>query len=620
MFSQTTPSRRRAGLWLSSSILLSAGLAVDAVEPAPVPADPQPAALGEPQGGGLLPNPSQNVTINLINRLVQHGILPKTEAQELIKQAEADTALANAQAQALQGTVAQVAAAQAATQVAEPMPSAEDALRVTYVPETVKRQLREEVREEVMARARKENWAAPNAVPSWVSSIRLFGDVRTRFDGSYFSEGNDVEAFPDFNAINTALPYDVSGTLLPPHLNVDQDRDRLRLRVRFGVEAILGDGFSAGVRLATGANNTPVSVNQSMGLAGQTQGGNFSKYAIWLDRGFLKYELGGMPTRNLAVTLGRFDNPFFCTDMVWDDDLGFDGLAFQAKYEVRDGVVPFLTAGAFPVFNTDFNFATNRTTKFESSDKWLYAAQIGTDWKINKDFSLKLGTAYYHFDNVEGQLSKPYTPVNAQDAGNTDNTRPSFAQKGNSYMMLRDIVDNALNNFGNTNQYQYFGLGTPFQEFAVTGRLDFSRFDPFHLTLTGEYVKNLAFNGDRLERLAVNNRASLPSNAEPFTKGAFAGGDNAWNVNFKVGSPALEKRWDWNVGVGYRYVESDAVVDGFSDSAFGLGGTNLKGYTFYGVVALSPRVNFGVRWMTSREVAGPPLKVDILQVDLGGKF
>jgi hypothetical protein len=67
-------------------------------------------------------------------------------------------------------------------------------------------------------------------------------------------------------------------------------------------------------------------------------------------------------------------------------------------------------------------------------------------------------------------------------------------------------------------------------------------------------------------------------------------------------------------------VESDAVVDGFVDSDFGGGGTNVEGYTVYGSLALSPNVWFGVRWMSADEIAGPPLKTDVLQVEVNGKF
>ncbi len=119
--------------------------------------------------------------------------------------------------------------------------------------------------------------------------------------------------------------------------------------------------------------------------------------------------------------------------MIWDDDIGFDGLAFQGKYEVVKGVTPFLTAGAFPVFNTDLNFSTNRPSKFPSEDKYLFAGQAGTTWRIDQDFSVKLAVAYYDFDNVEGRLSSPFTPLTASDQGNTDDSRPAFAQRGNTY-------------------------------------------------------------------------------------------------------------------------------------------------------------------------------------------
>lgn len=568
------------------------------------------------------PAVSQNLTINLINRLVARGVLPKEDAEELMRQAETDTAEARTQAAAAQDAAVQVAVNQtlAAVQAqqADLPPLTDDTIRIPYIPESVKAQMREQIKQDVLAKARQENWAAPRTLPEWTTRIRLFGDVRVRGEGVFFTDQNDASgAFPDFNAINTGSPFDVSGFEFAPQLNVDQDRYRLRLRVRFGAEADLGNGFSAGLRIATGDSNSPVSTNQSLGLANQRQGGNFSKYALWLDRGFLAYETGPNPNKLFRISLGRFDNPFFGTEMIWDDDLGFDGLALQARYEVTKGVTPFLTAGAFPVFNTDFNFATNQPAKFKSSDKWLYAAQLGTNWKPHKDYELKIAAAYYHFDNVEGQLSDPFIPLSANDQGNTDNTRPSFAQKGNTYMPLRRIIASPLNDFGTTNQFQYYGLATPFHELALTARLDINRWEPFQVSLWGEWVRNLAFDRNAIEKVAVNNRGSSTTVG---TLNRFDGGDTAWMVNLRVGAPALEKTWDWQVGVNYRYVESDAVVDGFTDSDFGLGGTNLKGYTLYGAVALSPKLNVGLRYMTSDEVAGAPLQVDILQFNVSGSF
>ena len=614
--SSTLPDSAPAGDPLPLAGLFAAA---DAPAEPVISGDPEPEAESAAERPDRV-SPSESVTINLINRLVQRGILTKDDASDLIKQAEADAFSARAQANATQeaaeraAAAAQVAISTAAAGGGDGLsPASDDDVRVTYIPEIVKAQMRDQIKQEVMEQARNENWAAPRTLPDWVTRIKLFGDVRVRYENVFFSDSNDnTGAFPNFNSINTGAPFDLSGTSLPPLLNVDQDRQRFRLRVRLAAEAQLGDGFTAGLRIATGESSSPVTTNQTLGASG----GNFSKYQIWLDRGFLKYEYGALPNKSLTIMAGRFDNPFFSSEIVWDDDLGFDGFALAAKYEVAKGVTPFGTIGAFPVFNTDFNFASNQTAKFKSDDKWLYAAQVGLDWKISKDFNLKIGVSYYYFENVEGELSDPFTPLTASDAGNTDTRRPSFAQKGNTYMALRDIVPNANNNFGTTQQFQYFGLATPFRELAVTWRLDYNRWEPFQLSLAGEYVKNLAFDKHKIDTIAVNNRG--PDSDDNLS--GFSGGDSAWLVGLKAGHAVLDKAWNWQVGLNYRYVESDAVIDGFTDSDFGSGGTNLKGYSLFGTVALSKRVALSLRWMSADEIAGPPLSVDIIQLDFSGKF
>ena len=587
-------------------------------DPAPQtgPADLIPPVAGQSNNAG----PSINVTINLIKRMVQKGLLTKDDATDLLKQAEADTAIARVQMQQDAIAAAQMVVQQAVVSgtIPDPVPMPDDAVRVTYIPESVKKQIRDDVKADVMAKAKEENWVGPTKLPGWVTRFRVSGDIRIRGEGDYYPRGNDnTGAFPNFNAINTGAPFDTSGTIFSPQLNVDQDRRRIRLRARLAAEADMGEGFTAGIRIATGDSNTPTSTNQSLGLAGNGQGGNFSKYAIWLDRAFLKYEITGKPSDTFKALAGRFDNPFYCTDLIYDEDVGFDGAALQASYEVLKGVTPFFNGGAFPIFNTDYSFSSNQPAKFKSTDKWLYGVQGGFDWKLRKDLSLKLAGAYYYFDGVEGKLITPYTPLTASDAGDTDGRRPSFAQKGNTYMPLRNIVPNASNNFGTTNQFQYFGLASKFRPAVLTGKLEYSGFEPVTLTLWGEYVKNLGFDRGAIDRIAVNNRAA---NAKSGTTGHFAGGDVAWIISMKAGAATMAKRWDWQLGVNYRHVESDAVVDGLNDSDFGHGGTNQEGYTLYGAVALSERFTIGARWFSSDQIAGPPLKSDIFMLDLTGKF
>lgn len=571
---------------------------------------------------------STSVTINLIHRMVERGLLPREDADALIKDAEADAEAAREDAVAARASAQEAAAsAQAAkawlTQagaVPEPLPPAEESMRITYIPENVKAQMREEIKREVMDQAREEHWAAPRTLPEWTTRIKLFGDIRLRYEGLNFPSGNDnAGAFPNFNAINTGAPFDVAGTVFSPQLNVDRTRNRFRVRARLGVEADLGNGFSAGFRIGTGENNNPVTANQSLGLANQGQGGNFSKYAIWLDRAFLKYEVGGLPEKNFAVTVGRFDNPFFATSLMWANDLGFDGALLQGRRQIAKGLTPFFAGGAFPVFNTDINYASNSPTKFKSTDKYLYGGQTGFDWKPQKDFNFKAAAGYYHFDGVQGRLSDPFVPLTPQDQGNTDNTRPSFAQNGNTYRPLRNILPTAANNFGTTNQYQFFGLASDFHELAITGRLDYNRYEPCQVSLIGEYIKNLAFDRSAIEQVAVNNRG--PANASG-NAGRFAGGDSAWIVGLTVGRQKLDHFGAWNAGVNYRYVESDSLIDGFADADFGapLTGTNLKGYTLFGNFALSSRMSVGLRWMSADAVAGPTYRSDVIQFDVNGAF
>ena len=564
---------------------------------------------------------TSNVTINLINRMVKKGLLDKEEAADLIAQSEQDVVIARNQVRDDAQIATQMVIQEAVTRKVIPNldPMFDDALRVTYIPETVKKQIKDDLRAELAAEAKTQGAALPKGLPEWITRFRVKGDIRIRSEFDSFPAGNDnTGAFPNFNAINTGQPFDIAGTVFSPQLNVDQDRTRFRLRMRMSAEVDMGEGWTAGVRFATGQNNSPVSVNQTIGLANQAQGGNFSKYAIWLERAFLKYELGEDPNRHLTALLGRFENPFFgAGDVMWDDDLGFDGIALSGRYQIAKGITPFGTVGAFPVFNTDFNFASNSPAKFKSVDRYLYGGQLGVEFKPKDHLDVKIAVGYFHFDGVEGRKSTPFTPLSILDQGDTDETRPSFAQKGNTYMALRDIIPDASNNFGTINQWQYFGLASKFRPLVFSGRLDYSGFEPVQISLIGDYIKNLGWNRAAIESKAVNNRGTVTA-ANP--NGSYQGGDTAWMVALRAGKPVFEKRGDWQAGVNYRHVESDAVVDGFNDSVFGFGGTNMKGFTLFGSYATSARTSISMRWMSASEIAGPPLKSDIFMIDFGGKF
>jgi len=588
--------------------------------PAPAPISTDPAAapvLPDPNAAApqpILSAPSQNVTLNLINRLVQKGILTHGEAADLIKGAEEDANFAKAQAQALAETQAAVVAQNAMP----PVQPDNDEVRVTYIPESVKEQIRNQLRTEVFQQARAQHWAAPNSVPEWTQRIKMFGDIRTMYQGFSYPDGNNASGvFPNFNLINTQGPFDVSGTIFSPQLNVDKHRDTYLMRMRLGFDIDLEDGFTAGIRFATGSTNTPVSTNQALAAAGPGgQGGNFAKYQLWLDRAFVKYDASLTQDTHLSLFLGRFDNLFMTSsEIMWDEDVALDGAAFKLDQTWNSNFKTWLSGGVFTVFNTALNFPDNSPSKTASYDKYLFATQFGVQFKPVEKIEVKMGFAYYDWKNIEGRLSDPFVPLNNTDAGSTDNSRPLFAQKGNSYRPIRNITPTALNGFGTTNQFQYFGLATPFRQLAWSGRVDLNYWEPVQVSLLGEFVKNMAFNRSAINSVAVNNRTGGGS-------GNYAGGDTAWYMGVNVGKPytLFKERGDWNVGLGYRYVESDSVVDGFTDSNFGGGGTNMKGYTLSAAMALSKATAIRLSYMSAAQIAGPTLRSDVVMFDLTARF
>ncbi|MDH2385816.1 putative porin [Bradyrhizobium sp. CER78] len=571
---------------------------------------------------------SSNATVNLVNLLVQQGVLKEEQAQALIKQAEDEAyvsrqAAKDATAKADDATKAATAAAAAA--------QPPGTRHVTYVPEVVKRQLREGIKQEVMAKAQKENWASPGTYPEWAQRIRFYGDARVRYQGSYFPTGNDQAGAANYNAINSGSPYDISSNTFGPTYDATQDRNQFRFRGRLGMEADLLYGFSAGLRIATGENNSPVSTNQTLGGGA----GNFSKYGVWLDRGYINWQTWG---DDLRISAGRIDNPFWSpTDLVWYKELGFDGFAVQAKHEVWEGFTPFVVGGAFPIYNTDFNAGNNLPvdpsnlnsppSKFPSHDKWLFGGQAGFNARFSPEYAFRFGVAFYDFDNVQGQFSSPCRITSASDVCNTDLTRPGFAQKGNTYFPLRQIIADPIgtgNNGGQINQFEYFGLVSQYRPVVVSGQLDLGHFHPAHIVLDGEYVYNTAFSRSAMNAAAatygvlMNNRGPSPDGGT--TPGAFNGGNQGWLGRVTVGNREIKHLWDWNVHAGYKYLESDATIDAFADSDFGLGGTNLKGYFVGGNIGLGENVWATLRWMSANSIAGSPYAVDVLQVDLNAKF
>lgn len=539
------------------------------------------------------PAPSENATINLIRLLVEQGIL---------KQDKADALIAQAQNEAAQAKQAAASTAVAAGPVAAP-----GDVRVQYVPAAVRDQIRDQVKAEVMATAKQENWAAPNTFPDWASRISFDGDIRLRDESRYYS-GNNSNEIVDFAKLNNNGPYDVnpnSSTSLPPLLNTREDRENLfRLRARLGMKAVISEEWTAGIRIGTGSDNNPVSTTQNLG-------GGFAKKDIWLDQGYLTWK----PMDELTLTGGRFANPFMSTDMLYSNDLNFDGVAAIFDHKLNRDWGVFGTVGAFPVDYTNDTSSSNGFDKEESDNKWLYGAQLGAKWAINSNNRLKGALAYYRFDDIQGQRSSPCEPWAGAPGCDSDGTRAAFMQKGNSVFLLRDIMPNPLNPSA-TPQPQFVGLASEFNLLDLNVVWDADLPQDFKLRSQGNYIHNLSYDeGDMRKRSAGQIVNNLDSNGE------IESGANAWMVQFTLGNALdLKRKGDWNLFAGYKYIQPDALPDGFNDSSFHLGGTNAKGYFMGGNYGLAKNVSAMGRWMSTEAVYGAPFDIDVLQLEINTRF
>ncbi|QKJ36377.1 putative porin [Pseudomonas sp. MPDS] len=537
------------------------------------------------------PAPSENATINLIRLLVQQGVLKQDQADGLIAQAEREA----------------VQARQAATAVVATPAGAPGDVRVQYVPNIVREQIRDQVKAEVMATAKQENWAQPNTFPDWVSRISFDGDIRLRDESRYYSGTNSNEIV-DFARLNDRGPYDVnpnSSSSLPPLLNTREDRENLfRLRARLGMKAVIAPQWTAGIRIGTGSDNNPVSTTQTLG-------GGFGKKDIWLDQGYLTWK----PSDDLTLTGGRIANPFYATDLLYSGDLNFDGVAAIFNRKLNQDWGLFGTVGAFPVEYTNDTSTSNGSDKEESDNKWLYGAQLGANWAINDSNRVKGALAYYRFDDIEGQRSSPCEPWAGDPGCDSDGSRVAFMQKGNTVFLLRDITPNPLNP-STTPQPQYVGLASEFNLLDLNLQWDTDLPQDLKLRSQANYVHNLGYDEGEMRKRSegqfVNN---LDENGE------VESGANAWMLQFTLGnSLELKRQGDWNLFAGYKYIQPDALPDGFNDSSFHLGGTNAKGYFLGGNYGLASNVFATGRWLSSEAVYGAPYDIDVLQLEINTRF
>jgi hypothetical protein len=322
-------------------------------------------------------------------------------------------------------------------------------------------------------------------MPDWVTGYKLSGDFRGRFE---------QYASPNKNA---------------------GDHVRFRYRLRAGLTVSMFDNLEAGFRLGSGdpvsgySTATPLS-NSS------TFGNDWTKKAVFIDTAYGKWTPINSGGWLASVTVGKMDNPFSFTPMVFDVDLTPEGAAVQSSWAVNDKHTLSLNGAAYVL---DYESTS-------TANPFLWGGQFLWNAKWTPKFSTTAGVG--GFNIVNPQQLTPVVPGASGSAGNVP-----FVNEGNTRVPFIPSFP-----VGSPTEYVLADNFTPvIADLSATYMLDTFPFynGAFPITFTGEYMQNV----------------STTKNNTGFWVGA------------KLGKAGTKHTWD--ISYRYEYLESDAWYDQLVD-------------------------------------------------------
>jgi hypothetical protein len=390
-----------------------------------------------------------------------------------------------------------------------------------------------------------KNYRKQTSMPDWVTGLKFTGDFRGRFEEN--------------NSENDAY----------------SDRNRYRYRVRFAAIASLIDNFEIGLRLASGNPQTnpggtlvggqPITANQDLNSLE-------SRKFIWIDAAYAKWT----PIKNsdwtVSGVIGKMDNPFALSNMIWDYDINPEGAGLQLAYNLTDRQALKVNGGFFVLdelnqgYNSPNTLPAGAPGAAPSHDPYVYGAQWLWESKWTPKFESSIGVAAFNIARKES-LSARVQP---------------FYNSGNSR---------------NTNGFLKYNMNPIIGTASVTYKLDSFPCYPgaFPIKVMGEYMDN----------------PGAPANNKAYRVGVTlgkAGRKHAWEVNYR-----------------YQWLEADAWFDALEDDDNGafyatgnpqllgtgksngwFGGTNVRGHLAQATYSFTDYLNFTFTYYLNSLIIGNP--------------
>lgn len=231
------------------------------------------------------------------------------------------------------------------------------------------------------------------------------------------------------------------------------DRYRGRFRLRFGFEGKLGEDFTGGIYMASGANAGPLASFSDPVSTNQTMTNFFERKTIGFDRGWITYNPSAF--KPLSLTGGKFAPTWIRTPLTFDSDLNPEGFSEQLSFDFENPSFKNVTFTAMQIL---FNESGS------GADSFATGGQVSTKLQFGSRVSVTPAVSFLKWNN-EDRIATAILGGDVGGSVSSSNLQNALNGSGTGY----------LSGFFYSDYILKTGVKTPWKRF------------PFNLTLEFEH-------------------------------------------------------------------------------------------------------------------------------------